>query len=216
MLVRRGTGSFACMGNGTSTTPLELLGLILGSSFAAGLNLYATVLIVGLVQIAGWATLPVGLHVLANPVVLGVAAVLFLVEFLADKAPFVDNLWDAVHTFIRPAAAAALALGALSGASEGWKIGAMLLAGSVALTSHSAKASTRAAVNTSPEPFSNWALSIGEDLLAGFLTWLAVAHPVVATAIVTVLVVIAIVLVRAIVRLARKWLIEPLTSGNAG
>ena len=205
------------MTDGTAaTTPIELLGLVLGSSFAAGLNLYATVLIVGLVQVAGWATLPAGMHVLANPVVLGVAAILFLVEFLADKVPYVDNLWDAVHTFIRPTAAAAIAFGALSSASEGWKIGAMLLAGSVALTSHSAKASTRAAVNTSPEPFSNWMLSVGEDLIAGFLTWLAIAHPVFATAIVTVLVVIAIVLVRAIVRLAKKWLVEPLTNTSAG
>jgi hypothetical protein len=197
-----------------AATPIELIGLVLGSSFAAGLNLYATVLIVGLIQVAGWATLPAGLHVLANPVVLAVAGVLFLLEFLADKVPYVDNLWDAVHTFIRPAAAAALALGALSGSSEGWKIGAMLLAGSVALTSHGAKASTRAAVNASPEPFSNWILSVGEDLLAGFLTWLAVAHPVVATVTVVVLVVIAIVLVRTIWRLARKWLVEPLVGAG--
>ena len=187
----------------------ELLGLILGSSFAAGLNLYATVLIAGLVQLAGWTVLPGGLAVLAHPAVLGVAGVMFLVEFLADKIPFVDNVWDAVHTFIRPTAAAAIAVGALGGAPDAWKVGAALLAGTVALTSHGAKASTRAAANVSPEPVSNWLLSTAEDLLAGALTWLATMHPYWASAVVAVLLVLALLLVRAIVRLARTWLFDP-------
>ena len=187
----------------------ELLGLILGSSFAAGLNLYATVLIAGLVQLAGWTVLPGGLAVLAHPAVLGVAGVMFLVEFLADKIPFVDNVWDAVHTFIRPTAAAAIAVGALGGAPDAWKVGAALLAGTVALTSHGAKASTRAAANVSPEPVSNWLLSTAEDLLAGALTWLATMHPYWASAVVAVLLVVALLLVRAIVRLARTWLFDP-------
>ncbi len=193
----------------------ELLGLILGSSFAAGLNLYATVLIAGLAQLAGWTVLPGGLSVLANPVVLGIAGVLFLVEFLADKVPFVDNAWDAVHTFIRPTAAAAIAIGALGGSPDSWKVGAALLAGTVALTSHGAKASTRAAANVSPEPFSNWLLSLGEDVLAGGLTWLATTHPYWASAIVGVLLVVAVVLVRAILRLAKKWLIDPFVEDRA-
>ncbi len=193
----------------------ELLGLILGSSFAAGLNLYATVLIAGLVQIAGWTVLPGSLGLFAHPVVLGVAGVLFLLEFLADKVPFVDNVWDAVHTFIRPTAAAAIAIGALGAAPDSWKVGAALLAGTVALTSHGAKASTRAAANVSPEPFSNWALSIGEDVLAGALTWLATTHPYWATGVVVVLLVVAVVLVRAIVRLARKWLVDSLVDAAA-
>ena len=193
----------------------ELLGLILGSSFAAGLNLYATVLIAGLVQLAGWATLPAGLAILATPLVMSVAGVLFLVEFLADKVPFVDNAWDAVHTFIRPTAAAAIAIGALGAAPDSWKVGAALLAGTVALTSHSAKASARAAANVSPEPFSNWLLSIGEDLLAGGLTWLATTHPYWAGAIVAVLVVAAIVLIRTIIRLAKRWMIDPLLEPTA-
>ncbi|MBI3790620.1 MAG: DUF4126 domain-containing protein [Gemmatimonadetes bacterium] len=192
----------------------ELLGLILGSSFAAGLNLYATVLIAGLVQLAGWTTLPGTLGVLSHPAVLAIAGILFLVEFLADKVPFVDNAWDAVHTLIRPAAAALLAIGALSGLPDGWKVGAALLAGTVALTSHGAKASTRAAANVSPEPFSNWLLSTGEDVLAGGLTWLATTHPYWAAGIVVVLLVVAVVLVRTIVRLARKWLVEPLVDGE--
>jgi hypothetical protein len=191
----------------------ELLGLILGSSFAAGLNLYATVLIAGLVQLAGWTTLPGGLGLLSHPIVLGIAGFLFIVEFLADKVPFVDNVWDAVHTFIRPTAAAAIAIGAMGGAPESWKVGAALLAGTVALTSHGAKASTRAAANVSPEPFSNWLLSLGEDLLAGGLTWLATTHPYWAGAIVVVLLVVAVVLVRAIVRLAKQWLVDPFVEG---
>ena len=114
-----------------SATPnaLDLIGLVLGSSFAAGINLYATVLIVGLVQLAGWAELPAGLSILAQPVVLGVAGVMFLVEFLADKIPFVDSLWDAVHTVVRPLAAAAIAFGAFSQAPDSWQLGAALLGG---------------------------------------------------------------------------------------
>lgn len=193
----------------------ELLGLILGSSFAAGLNLYATVLIAGLVQLAGWTVLPGGLAVLAHPAVLGVAGVMFLVEFLADKIPFVDNVWDAVHTFIRPTAAAAIAVGALGGAPDAWKVGAALLAGTVALTSHGAKASTRAAANVSPEPVSNWLLSTAEDLLAGALTWLATMHPYWASAVVAVLLVLALLLVRAIVRLARTWLFDPFVESES-
>ena len=199
------------MGPGAEHTPtaIDLLGLVLGSSFAAGINLYATVLVVGLVQVAGWATLPAGLAILASPVVLAVAAVLFLVEFLADKIPFVDSLWDAAHTVVRPVAAAAIGFGALSQAPDGWRVGAALLAGTVALTSHGAKASTRAAVNTSPEPFSNVALSLAEDVLAATLTWLAVTHPVLATVVVGALLAGALLLIRVIVRLARRWLVNP-------
>lgn len=199
----------------TAPTALDLLGLVLGSSFAAGINLYATVLIVGLVQVAGWAVLPPGLAILSHPVVLGVAGFLFLVEFLADKIPFVDTVWDAAHTIVRPLAAAAIGFGALSQAPDGWQVGAALLAGTVALTSHGAKASTRAAANASPEPFSNWILSLGEDLLAGALTWLATMHPAIAAAVVGVLLVAAIVLIRAIVRLARRWLLDPLLDSGA-
>ena len=199
----------------TAPSALELLGLVLGASFAAGINLYATVLIVGLVQVAGWATLPAGLAILSNPVVLGVAAFLFLVEFLADKIPFVDTLWDAAHTIVRPLAAAAIGFGALSQAPDGWQVGAALLAGTVARTSHSAKASTRAAANMSPEPFSNWILSLGEDLLAAALTWLATTHPVIAAGVVGVLLIAAVLLIRAIVRLARRWLLDPLLDSGA-
>jgi hypothetical protein len=172
-------------------SPLETLGFALGTSFASGLNLYATVAAAGIFQRLGLVQLPESLQVLAHPVVLGVAATLFIVEFIADKIPYVDSAWDAVHTFIRPPAAAVLSYSAFGNVSEEWRLGAALLAGGVALTSHGAKATSRAAANTSPEPVSNWALSILEDGLAVFLVWMAAEHPLLTAGIVVVLLVIA-------------------------
>jgi hypothetical protein len=174
-------------------SPLETLGFALGTSFASGLNLYVTVAAAGLFQRLGIVSLPEPLQVLAHPVVLGVALTLFVIEFIADKIPYVDSAWDAVHTFIRPPAAAILSYSAFSGGfPEEWKLAAALLAGSVALTSHGAKASTRAAANASPEPLSNWTLSILEDGLAVFLAWMAAEHPLLTASIVVVLVIVAV------------------------
>src|SRR4029077_7089976 len=122
---------------------------------------------------------------LSHPVILILAIVLYIVEFFADKVPYVDTVWDVIHTFIRPPAAALIAYTAAGAAPAEWRWGAALLAGGVALTSHGTKASARAAVNTTPEPLSNWALSFGEDVLAVWLTWMATVHPV-ATSIVVV------------------------------
>ena len=165
-------------------SPLETLGFALGTSFASGLNLYATVAAAGLFERFGIIHLPEPLQVLPHPMVLGLALALFVVEFVADKIPYVDSVWDAVHTFIRPPAAAFLSYSAFAGGvPEQWKIGAALLAGSVALTSHGAKATTRAAANVSPEPVSNWTLSASRTRASGFLAWFAAAHPVLAGAI---------------------------------
>ncbi|HET9515819.1 MAG TPA: DUF4126 domain-containing protein, partial [Gemmatimonadales bacterium] len=109
-------------------SPLENLGFILGTSFASGLNLYATMGTAGLLQRFGVVELPPALEVLAHPLVLGLALTLFVVEFLADKIPVIDSVWDAVHTFIRPPAAAVLAFGAMGGLDEGWRVAAALLA----------------------------------------------------------------------------------------
>jgi hypothetical protein len=176
-------------------SPLETLGFALGTSFASGLNVYATVAAAGLFQRFGVVQLPDSLQVLANPFVLGIAITLFLIEFIADKIPYVDSAWDAVHTFIRPPAAAVLAYSAFGQVSEEWKIGASLLAGGVALTSHGAKATSRAAANTSPEPVSNWALSLFEDGLVVFLVWLAAEHPILTAGIVVLLVILAVLII---------------------
>jgi hypothetical protein len=176
-------------------SPLETLGFALGTSFASGLNVYATVAAAGLFQRFGLIQLPDSLQVLANPFVLGLAIILFIIEFVADKIPYVDSVWDAVHTFIRPPAAALISYSAFGHVAEEWKVGAALLAGSVALTSHGAKATTRAAANASPEPVSNWALSIFEDGLAVFLAWMAAAHPILTAVIVVVLVILSVLLI---------------------
>jgi uncharacterized protein DUF4126 len=183
-------------------SPLETLGFALGTSFASGLNLYATIAAAGIFQRLGLVQLPDSLQVLSHPIVLGVAATLFVVEFIADKIPYIDSAWDALHTFIRPPAAALLSYSAFGNVPEEWRLGAALLAGGVALTSHGAKATTRAAANTSPEPVSNWALSIFEDGLAVFLVWMAAEHPVLTALIVLVLVIIAVWLIRKLWRFA--------------
>jgi len=181
-------------------------GLALGAGFSSGLNLYATVATLGLLQRFGVIHLPPGLQRLSHPWVLGTAVALYLLEFFADKIPFVDTIWDAIHTFIRPPAAALLAFAAAGAAPPEWRWGAALIAGGVALTSHGTKASARAAVNTSPEPFSNWVLSFGEDLLAVWLTWMATAHPVATTIIVFALLALSIFLLYHLFRFARRAL----------
>lgn len=186
--------------------PIETLGLTLGAGFSSGLNLYATVATLGLLQRFGILHLPPGLQILSHRWVLGIAIVLYLIEFLADKIPYFDTLWDAIHTFIRPPAAALLAYAAAGAAPPEWRWGAALIAGSVALTSHGTKASVRAAVNASPEPFSNWVLSFGEDVLAIWLTWMATAHPFATGIIVAALVVLSVFLLYRLFHFARRTL----------
>ena len=186
---------------------LGTIGLLLGASFASGINLYATVATLGLLQRFEVIALPPSLAVLAHPVVLGLAIALYLIEFVADKIPAVDHLWDAVHTFIRPPAAALLAYAAVAPASSGvpelWRVAAALLAGTIALTAHSTKAATRGAVNASPEPFSTAAVSFAEDLLAIGLSWLAVAHPAIAIGVVALLLIASIVILVTLFRFVR-------------
>src|SRR6266852_6229377 len=184
--------------------PVETLSLALGAGFSSGLNLYATVATLGLLQRYGVIHLPASLEILAHPWVLGIAAALYLLEFFADKVPYVDTVWDAVHTFIRPPAAALLAFAAAGEAPPEWRWGTALIAGGIALTAHGTKASARAAVNASPEPLSNWALSFGEDVLAVWLTWMATAHPVATTIIVAGLVVLSAFLLYHLFRFARR------------
>ncbi len=185
-------------------SPIETLGLALGAGFSSGLNLYATVATLGLLQRFGVLHLPPGLQVLSHPWVLAIAIALYFLEFFADKIPYFDTFWDALHTFIRPPAAALLSFAAAGGAPPEWRWAAALLAGGVALTSHGTKASARAAVNTTPEPFSNWFLSFGEDVLAVWLTWMATTHPLATTIIVVALVALCAFLLYHLFRFARR------------
>src|ERR1700674_1589961 len=186
--------------------PLQTLGLALGAGFSSGLNLYATIATLGLLERFGVIHLPPSLHGLSHPAVLGIAVVLYVLEFFADKIPYIDTAWDVIHTFIRPPAAAFLAFSAAGAAPVEWRWGAALLAGGVALTSHGTKASARAAVNTTPEPFSNWILSFGEEALAVWLTWMATVHPVATTVIVVALLAVSAYLLIHLFRFARRLL----------
>jgi hypothetical protein len=186
--------------------PLETLSLVLGAGFSSGLNLYATVATLGLLQRFGVINLPDQLHVLSHPLVLGIAATLYVVEFLADKFPYIDSIWQAIHTFIGPPAAGLLAFSATAAAPPAWRWGAALLAGGIALTSHGTKASARAAANVSPEPLSNWALSFGEDILAVWLTWFATTHPTLAIIVVVFLVAISLFLLYHLFHFLRRTL----------
>jgi hypothetical protein len=182
---------------------LETLGLVAGSGWASGLNVYLVTLMLGLGGRAGWTEVP---EVLQRPDVLIVAGVLYLIEFAADKIPYLDNVWDALHTFVRPLGAAALGF-VIAGESSsvGGALGA-IVSGSLALSAHSAKATTRAAVNTSPEPFSNVFLSLFEDGLVAGLVALAVLYPVPALVVVIILAVLAVWLtVRLLGAVRRMW-----------
>ena len=185
---------------------LETLGFSIGTAFASGLNVYATVAVLGLLQRFHVIDLPPSLSVLSHPLVIGIAIALYVVEFVADKVPYVDSIWDVVHTFVRPPAAAIMGYAAFGNVPEAWRLAAGLLAGSIALTSHGTKASARAAINTSPEPFSNWIASLSEDGIAIFLAWMAAKHPFAAIGIVAALLAISIYLLIRLTRFLKRLL----------
>jgi hypothetical protein len=181
----------------------QLLALAAALGWASGFRLYAAVFLTGLAGFMGWVELPPGLQVLQHPGVLAASGFMLFVEFFADKIPLVDSVWDAVHTLVRIPAGAALAAGALGAdnAAMGWI--AALIGGSLAATSHATKMTTRAAVNTSPEPFSNWAVSLFEDGLVVFLLWLSATHPVVFSVVLVVSIVVAVVLLVVLLKFLR-------------
>jgi hypothetical protein len=179
---------------------ITTLGFAMGSAWLSGINLYATVATLGLLQRFHFVALPGQMDVLGNTWVIGVAGALYVVEFVADKIPLVDSAWDMVHTFIRVPAGAVLAFEAFGGADPTVRMIAMLLGGSVALTSHGAKAAVRVAANTSPEPFSNIALSLIEDVFAIGSTVALAWFPVVMLAAVGMFVACAALLAPKIVR----------------
>ena len=184
---------------------LITLGRTLGFSFAAGVNLYATVAILGLAARYGWVSLPPQFQAFNNDVVIGAAVVMYVIEFFADKIPWLDSLWDLVHTAIRPIGGALIAVTTLGDASPAAEGLVALLGGAVAASSHLTKTSTRAVANTSPEPFSNWILSLGEDVFVVGLGYLALTYPVAALILASVLLVLIAVFATVIVRSVRRW-----------
>ena len=176
----------------------ELLALLIAVSFAAGLNVYATVATLGLLGHTGWVSLPASLHLLTSWWVITASLALFAVEFVADKIPAFDLLWNALHTFIRVPVAALLAYQATSGLSPMEQAAAAALGGAIALAAHGGKTAARAAVTPSPEPFSNIALSSAEDVGAVGLTSLATLHPFIAGGIALAMVVVVLVVIRLV------------------
>lgn len=153
------------------------LALASGAAWASGIDLYATVFMLGYLNATGNITLPAELQVLSNPVVMAAAAIMYGIEFFADKVPGVDTLWDSLHTFIRIPAGAMLSAGAVGDPGSPEQLAAFILGGTLAAGSHATKAGSRVLINTSPEPFSNWAASIGEDVAVIAGLWTALHHP---------------------------------------
>ncbi len=156
---------------------IATIALMMGTSWAAGINLYATIGVLGLLGVTGNIVLPEPLHVLQNPLVIGAAALMYVVEFFADKTPGLDTGWDTIHTFIRIPAGVMLAAGAVGQVNPAVVIVAGILGGTIAATSHSLKAGSRILINTSPEPFSNWTASLLEDVAVVAGLWTALHHP---------------------------------------
>jgi hypothetical protein len=184
----------------------HLLALAAALGWASGFRLYAAVFLTGLAGWLGWVDLPSGLHVLQQPGVLLASGFMLFIEFFADKIPFVDSLWDAVHTMIRIPAGAALAAGAFGADHQSMAWIAALLGGSLAATAHATKMTTRAAVNTSPEPFSNIAVSLAEDGLVVFMLWLSATHPVLFAIVLAASIVVSVALLVLLVKFLRTVL----------
>jgi hypothetical protein len=190
---------------GLVDTP-QLLALAAALGWASGFRLYAAVFLTGLAGWMGWVDLPAGLQILEHPAVLVASGFMLFAEFFADKIPFLDSMWDAVHTMIRIPAGAALAAGALGADGQAMTWIAALLGGGLAATSHATKMTTRAAVNTSPEPFSNVAVSLAEDGFVVFMLWLSATHPVAFGVLLVVSIVLSVILLVVLVKFLRKVL----------
>jgi hypothetical protein len=181
---------------------LATLGRTMGFSLAAGVNLYATVAILGLASRYGWVQLPDQFKTFDNPWIIGAAGVLYVVEFVADKIPWVDSIWDSVHTLIRPVGGALIAVASMGDHSPVVTGAIALLGGTIAAGSHATKAGTRVAANTSPEPFSNWVLSLGEDAFVIGLSFIALKFPLLALGVSVVILLLIVFTARSI----WKWL----------
>jgi hypothetical protein len=183
---------------------LTSLGRTMGFSFAAGINLYATVAILGLASRYGWVALPPQYQVFDNNWIIGGALALYVIEFVADKIPWVDSVWDAIHTVIRPVGGALIAVATLGEQSTGMQTVVALFGGALAASTHFSKAGTRVMANASPEPFTNWILSIGEDAFVVALGVLALKYPAAAAIVVIVCVAVIVSFAAVIVKLVRR------------
>lgn len=171
---------------------IHTISLSMGAAWASGINLYATLLTLGLLGATGNMTLPPDLQILTNPLVIGAAGLMYVVEFVADKMPGVDTGWDSIHTFIRIPAGAMLAAGSLGEVNSAVTVTAAILGGTLAAGSHATKAGSRVLINTSPEPFSNWLASLVEDVAVIAGVWAALAHPYVFLVVLLILIVLMI------------------------
>ena len=194
---------------------IQAISLALGVAWASGINLYAAVLVLGVLGNTGYATLPPALEILQDPLVLGVAGVMYFLEFFADKTPGVDSGWDAIHTFIRIPAGAIMAAGVAEGleVNQAVEFAATLLGGTVAATSHFTKAGSRILINTSPEPVTNWTASIAEDMAVIAGLWAALTYPWLFVVLMVAFLLLAAWLlpriwraIKAVVRRIRQWL----------
>lgn len=192
---------------------ITTLALVMGVGWASGINLYAAVAVLGFAGISGNLELPPDLQVLQDPLVIGLACLMYVVEFFADKIPGVDTGWDTLHTFIRIPAGVLLAAGAVGDVTPALQIGAGLVGGTMAAGSHFTKASSRLLINTSPEPFSNWGASVSEDLLVFGGMWAMLNHPWLFVGLMVIFIVVVIWLLPkiwrllcAVLRRAGQWL----------
>ena len=193
---------------------LGSLGRTLGFSFPAGINLYATVAILGLASRFGWVALPQQYRVFDNNWIIGIALTLYVVEFVADKIPWVDSVWDTIHTVIRPIGGAAIAVATLGHASPAMETVVALLGGALATSTHLGKASTRVLANASPEPFTNWVLSLSEDAFVISLSALALTHPAAAAIVVLVCVALIVAFLTWVVKAVGRRLRKPPASSS--
>ncbi len=206
---------------------IEALSLAMGTAWTSGINLYATVAALGIANLAQLIQLPPDLQVLSHPAVIGIACTMYMIEFFADKVPYVDSGWDVLHTFIRVPAGAILAARSLGDMNPALELTALLAGGSIALAAHGFKATTRLAINASPEPFSNWAASVAEDITVFGSLWMIFHHPIVMMSLVAGFLALMVWLVPKIFRLAKrgfqtlrnKWTgvkpDQPATSGSS-
>jgi len=191
---------------------LVTLGRTFGFSLAAGVNLYATVAILGLASRYDWVALPEQYRMFDNSWVIYTALALFVVEFIADKVPWLDTIWDGIHTAIRPLGGALVAVSTLGEASPGVQGMVALIGGGLAASSHATKATARITANASPEPFSNWALSLGEDVFVLGLAMLALQYPLLALIVVGLSLIVIVVMVTLLLRFIRRRVFGPGTA----